>query len=313
MASSSKDTTHKRKTTNDTAAAGKKKRRLSKKKNSTELLEALRILDPKLLVEEIRSDVVEYFTSEDLRTFIGKLFEEDEPMLKIAKLHRDSFAMLYSECKQPKNSFMEFQLRWHSYCSALLLEEKYTLEEINLKEADNGYYSLVAVRRIWLEFCKKHNTAVPTSNPVMIAISSGVYHYLLDQVLSYQTSFVDRACMEESPIISSDDDDVYFRFGSAALCSMLKRRYNEIKHCSSNVRNALSIEISMLHAMKTKNKSSIPAYLNYRDKGFMYFIHSSFIPFLRNFDGELKEVVNDKGFCKHGDNLIKVCKFHVIH
>ena len=143
----------------------------------------------------------------------------------------------------------------------------------------------------------------------MIAISSGVYHYLLDQVLSYQTSFVDRACMEESPIISSDDDDVYFRFGSAALCSMLKCRYNEIKHCSSNVRNALSIEISMLHAMKTKNKSSIPAYLKYRDK----FIHSSFIPFLRNFDGVLKEVVNDEGFCKHGDNLIKVCRFQVMH
>ena len=43
------------------------------KKNSTELLELLR--GPKLLVEEIRSDVVKYFTSEDLRTFVGKLFE----------------------------------------------------------------------------------------------------------------------------------------------------------------------------------------------------------------------------------------------
>ena len=58
MASSSKDTTHKRKTANESEkepAAGKKKSRLSKtmsKKNSTELLEALRILDPKLLVDE---------------------------------------------------------------------------------------------------------------------------------------------------------------------------------------------------------------------------------------------------------------------
>ena len=93
------------------------------KTNSTELLEALHILDPKLLVEEIRSDVVEYFTSEDLRTFVGKLFEEDKPMLKIAKFHCDSFAMLYSKCKQPKNLFIGFQLRWHSYCSALLLHK----------------------------------------------------------------------------------------------------------------------------------------------------------------------------------------------
>ena len=43
--------------------------------SSMELLEALHILDPKLLVEEIHSDVVKYFTSEDLRTFVGKLFE----------------------------------------------------------------------------------------------------------------------------------------------------------------------------------------------------------------------------------------------
>ena len=69
---------------------------------------------------------------------MGGLFEEDKSMLKIAKFHCDSFTVFYSKCKQPKNSFMEFQLRWHSYCSALLLEEKYTLEEINLKEADSG-------------------------------------------------------------------------------------------------------------------------------------------------------------------------------
>ena len=81
MASSSKDTTHKRKTANELEkeAAGKKKSRLSKtmsKKNSTELLKALRILDPKLLVEEIRSDVVEIKFLQDLRTFVGKLFEK---------------------------------------------------------------------------------------------------------------------------------------------------------------------------------------------------------------------------------------------
>ena len=80
MASSSKDTTHKRKTANESEkepAAGKKKSHLSKtmsKKNSTELLEALCILDTKLLVEEIRCNVVEYFTSEDLRTFVGSVF-----------------------------------------------------------------------------------------------------------------------------------------------------------------------------------------------------------------------------------------------
>ena len=152
MASSSKDTTHKRKTANESKkepAAGKKKSCLSKtmfKKNSMELLEALCILVPKLLVEEIHSNVVEYFTSEDLHTFVGKLFE-DEPMLKIAKFHRDSFAMLYSECKQPKNSFMGFQLCWHSYCSALLLEEKYT-STLTLLGNNISLMSVVRVNRV---------------------------------------------------------------------------------------------------------------------------------------------------------------------
>ena len=60
--------------------------------------------------------------------------------------------------------------------------------------------------------------------------------------------------------------------------------------------------------MKIKDKSSIPGYLQYRDKGYMYFPQSSLIPFFRNFDGVLKEVVNEVGFRKHGDDLIKVCK-----
>ena len=60
------------------------------KKNSTELLEALRTLDPKLLVEEIRNDVVEYFTSEDLRTFVGKLFQNSAWKRYITNVGRTS-------------------------------------------------------------------------------------------------------------------------------------------------------------------------------------------------------------------------------
>ena len=47
--------------------------------------------------------------------------------------------------------------------------------------------------------------------------------------------------------------------------------------------------------------------MQYRDKGYMYFPQSSLIPFFRKFDGVLKEVVNEDGFRKHGDDLIKVC------
>jgi len=64
----------------------------------------------------------------------------------------------------------------------------------------------------------------------------------------------------------------------------------------------------MLQAMKM-NKSCIPVYLHYRDKGYMYFPDNSSLPFLYNFDTSLKEVVNEEGFCQHGDTLAKVTLF----
>ena len=69
----------------------------------------------------------------------------------------------------------------------------------------------------------------------------------------------------------------------------------------------MSIEISMLHSINTKDKSDIPKYLQCQDHGFMYFLHKIFIPFLQKLDTDLKKFVNIESFNKHGDNLIKVC------
>ena len=201
---------------------------------------------------------------------------------------------------------MEFQRRWHAHCSAFLLEEKYKLADFNLKEYNSGNSFLAADRSIWLAFCKDHETPVPSSNPSMMTISSRAYFYLQDQVAMYQSelSMASDKSTEEA-VSSGDSDDVYCRFGGAAICTMLKYRYKEIRRCSSDTKNALSIEICILQAMKIKDKSCIPEYLQYYDKEYMYFPQSSLIPFFRNFDGVLKEVVNDDGFHKHGADLIK--------
>lgn len=57
------------------------------------------------------------------------------------------------------------------------------------------------------------------------------------------------------------------------ICNMLKHRYKDIRRCSSTTRNALSIEICILQAMKIKDKSNIPGYLQYRDKGYTCIFH----------------------------------------
>ena len=62
----------------------------------------------------------------------------------------------------------------------------------------------------------------------------------------------------------------------------------------------------MLQAMNLKDKTVIPDYLKYRDCGYIYFPDPAFLPFLRDIDVSLKEVVSIDGFHQEGDNLIKV-------
>ena len=51
-----------------------------------------------------------------------------------------------------KDPFLYFQIKWHQYCSALLLEE------------ETNHY--------WVEFCISDKFPVPIRNPVMIELSS---------------------------------------------------------------------------------------------------------------------------------------------
>ena len=140
----------------------------------------------------------------------------------------------------------------------------------------------------------------------MITISSRAYSYILDQVSIYQASLVDPTSSGTVENISvGDGDDVHYRFGGAAICAMLKHRYNELKNCLRTDRNAISIQICMQQAMNLKDKSSIPNYLKCRDT------HYNLILFLHNLDAAIKTAVNDDGFCKHGDNLIKVLLYIV--
>ena len=196
---------------------------------------------------------------------------------------------------------MHFQLNWHKHCSAFLLSEDHSLDDIGFQELPD--LSVHELRRKWLDYSQKNGVPVPHSNPVMIEVSSTIYSFLLEHVANFQQSLTESG----NPTTSEgDDQDVYYRFGGATLCSMLHKLYDEIKSCSSELRNTLSQKISVLQAINTKDKSSIPGYLKYRDRGFMYFPHPIFIPFLQEVDQVLKVVVNSKGLNEHGDDLIKV-------
>ena len=102
---------------------------------------------------------------------------------------------------------------------------------IDLKESDPGYSTSVILRNTWLEFCKSANIPVPTSNPIMLAMSSKMYRLLFDHVSYFQESLVgDDSTGDQSSPVVTDGDDAYYCFGGAAICAMLKNQYKDIKN-----------------------------------------------------------------------------------
>ena len=110
-----------------------------------------------------------------------------------------------------------------------------------------------------------------------------------------------------------DESDIYFRFGGAILSDMHHLRYRSIRSCESSRIEHVSLEIDILHAINTKDKSNMQIYLKYHDRGYMYSPHADFVPFIREADQCVKEIVNEKGFLEFGDTIVKVSFIIMLH
>ena len=86
-------------------------------KKQNDLVKSLGCIKLNALQVEIRAAVEDQFADSNFCEFKTELFKEDEPMMEITRQHCDSFALLYGNYKQQKNSFMQFQLQWHYHCS----------------------------------------------------------------------------------------------------------------------------------------------------------------------------------------------------
>lgn len=83
---------------------------------------------------------------------------------------------------------------------------------------------------------------------------------------------------------------------------MLHCRYQAQRKKSCPIR---SQEIDILKLITTNDKSNMPEYLKYRDRGYMYTPHSSFISFFMKVDDVVREVVNPVGFQQYAQELVK--------
>ena len=279
----------------------KSKTKAMKKSDRDSLLQSLQKIDDKILRCEIVAKLKATFEGNMLLIeFTEVVCSSEQPLHGLMIHHQRYFAAMYVSSKKQQDAYLQFQIDWFKYCSVFLLSEEHSLQDIDYHELSG--HEVSALRNTWLGFAKANGVPVPRCNKVMMTISSTVYHFLLDHVARFQQKFL----QPETIRIEADDDGVYYRFGGATLCSMLHGLYKDIKHCSDNCKDSLSQKITILQAMNVKDKSCIPGYLQYRDRGFMYFPDPVFILYLREVDSILKEVVNLKGLNEHGDELIKV-------
>ena len=93
---------------------------------------------------------------------------------------------LYGEFnKVSKTSFVQFQIKWHKYCSAFLLRDALSLLDIEIEENNSA-----------------NNTPLPESNCVMISNLSVVYSALLEHALNYHcTSSIETESPFETVIL----------------------------------------------------------------------------------------------------------------
>ena len=280
----------------------KKSRTKAMKKSDREsLLQSLQGIDAKILRGDIVTKLTTTFQGNALlKELADAVCSTEHPLQGLIVHHQHYFAALYVTSKKQQDAYLQFQIDWFKYCSVFLLSEQFSLEDINYCELPG--HEVNGPRNTWLEFSKANGVPVPHCNKVMMIILSTVYHFLLDHVARFQRKLV----QPESITIEADEDGVYYRFGGATLCSMLHNLYKEVKCCSVDRKDDLSQKITILQAINIKDKSCIPGYLKYRDRGFMYFPDPVLMPFLREVDSILKEKVNSKGLNEHGDELIKV-------
>ena len=232
----------------------------------------------------------------DRGIFWSLLSTDSNMMSTLVQSLQSLFIHLYKKCQVGKDKYCRLQLEWLRECSVLLQSEgtsKGSSREVN------------QLHPKWLKYCCDNQVDIAVSNPVIISLCSAFFDYLMLKIAKHQKAGCDD---HDKPVMSDEEMGVYYRFGGAALCSMLQLRYDQIKgkDVPPAKRERIHTEISVLKAIQATDKQHLPKYLEYRDKGHMYFPAEQFIPFIEHVDTYVREHANALSLQKHGKNLVAV-------
>ena len=239
----------------------------------------------------------------DEAKLVIEVLVKDEKLFKVLILHHQTtFLALYTtEPKKGQDKFMQFQIEWYNHCSIFLAPKSLNIKSIISDPSEET----CSTKLLWQNFCESSSLPLQHCHNVMIQLSSIIYDYLLRKVQTFTAMLM--PSNSSSPVqVKIDDDDVYYRFGGSIIAEMLKVRYKGIKKCSESRRCSISEEITILQAINTKDKTSMPDYLKYRDEGHLYCPQSAFISFFRDIDKCVREVVNEVGLKEYRDDIVEV-------
>ena len=288
--------TSKRKKNQPEKESTKQNRTMLNKAERAKIIKSIKSMAKSNILKQLESYFDKEIKSRDLglSNIIQMLLREKDLLSSLIEYHQTIFINLYHECSTGKEKYLRFQLEWHNHCSVLLLSYDSTVEkEITLS--------------LWQKFCDLIPSELEKCRNVRILFSSAMYEILSKQVLCNEEVHSSKDVIDRTPR-DDDSDDVYYRFGGATISEMLHVRYQSKKKASTSTRSIhnVSHEITILQSIKATEKSNMPNYLKYRDRGYMYTPHPSFIPFFRDIDNCIKEVVNPTGFQHHSHELVKV-------
>jgi len=160
---------------------------------------------------------------------------------------------------------------------------------------------VVSVRSKWNKVCSAYSIDSDTARTFLISFCGLIYDDLLKQC----QIVIRPSPTSATPMPTEDTDDVYYRFGGAAIAAMFKVR---IRNFNCADKDQVSMEISILQKLSMhleEDKTHIPAYLKYRDKGFMYFPTPEMLPLLKAVDVKTIELANNGSFTELGSDMIK--------
>ena len=125
-----------------------------KKENMESLLNSLQHMDNLVVQCEVSNKLRGLFQDAVLlKQFVNELSKAEQPLKDIVDHHHQCFGALYRSSKKQQDAFLHFQLNWHKHCSAFLLSEDHSLDDIGFQELPN--LSVHELRRKWLDYSQK--------------------------------------------------------------------------------------------------------------------------------------------------------------